>query len=238
MGKFVDLSNQTIGKWYVCNRVQDKIYPNGRRTLQYLCKCECGTQRIVCAENLRNHKTLSCGCYQKQIAKLVNKKSNAFEIEDNVCKIYTSDNTEILIDAEDYEKVKDYCWCISKGKKWEYAMTRIDNKTILLHRLIMDPQSDMLVDHINGNTLDNRKSNLRICTNQQNCFNHTVSCNNSSGYTGVAWHRLANKWQVYIRFNKKTLYLGLFENIDDAVAVRKQAEKQYFGEYARGEKVI
>ena len=150
----------------------------------------------------------------------------------------TSDNMEILIDADDYDKVKDYCWCISKGRKWEYAMTRIKNETVLLHRFIMNLQSDMVVDHINGNTLDNRKSNLRICTNQQNCFNHAVSCNNSSGYTGVTWHRLANKWQVHIRFNKKTLYLGLFENIDDAVAVRKQAEKQYFGEYARGEKVI
>ena len=134
-----------------------------------------------------------------------------------------------LIDIEDIDKVKKYKWFIHDN--YVYCGT----SKILLHRFIMNCPDDKVVDHINHNPLDNRKCNLRICSNQQNCMNANLSKNNTSGYTGVIWHKLSQKWQSEIRVDGKYIYLGLFINLKDAIEARKQAEIKYFGEYRNKE---
>lgn len=128
-----------------------------------------------------------------------------------------------LIDLDDIEKAKLYKWRLSAG----YA----HNDTISLHRLIMNAPKGVVIDHINRNKLDNRKCNLRICTQQQNSMNRGLQSNNTSGITGITWSKVANKWQARIKINKQLKHLGYFDDLEKAIEVRKQAEIKYFGEY-------
>lgn len=100
-----------------------------------------------------------------------------------------------------------------------------------LHRLIMNCPSDMVVDHINGNTLDNRKENLRICTQQQNGWNRsktkTRKC--ASQYIGVTWVKSVQKWQAYLG----DTYLGRFEDEVQAAKAYDTESKKVYGEYGK-----
>lgn len=129
-----------------------------------------------------------------------------------------------LIDLDDVDKARSYKWGINKG----YAQS---SKGILLHRLIMNPGDDMVVDHINHDKLDNRKDNLRICSTRQNTMNQDVSKNSTSGITGVTWDKTNGKWMAYIKVNYRQITLGRFTNLDDAIQARMDAEIEYFGEY-------
>ena len=92
-----------------------------------------------------------------------------------------------------------------------------------LHRFLMNPSDDMVVDHINHNRLDNRKQNLRLCTQGENLRNKKVK--------GVAFDKRRNKWYARIMINRKNLHLGSFDTKEEAIEARKQAEIEYFGEY-------
>ena len=135
-----------------------------------------------------------------------------------------------LIDLEDIDKIKDYKWRVNDQG---YALTDIKGSTkkIRLHRLIMNCPEDKVVDHINHNTLDNRKSNLRICTLQQNNKNQKKKTNNKSGVIGVSWDNSRGKWCAQIMHNHKHIHLGRFDTIEEAIEARKQAEITYYGEY-------
>ena len=134
-----------------------------------------------------------------------------------------------LIDIEDVDKVKDYKWRYS-GR---YILTTVNSKSLRLHRLIMNcDDEDKVVDHINLNVLDNRKSNLRICTKHENDMNHKVNSANKSGITGVCFSNRKNKWRAYIYFDKRNIELGYFDKKDDAIKCRLKAEKYYFGEFS------
>lgn len=86
------------------------------------------------------------------------------------------------------------------------------------------------IDHINRNRLDNRIANLRDVSHKQNLQNASKRSDNTSGYTGISRHRLAGKWQAHITHNQKSIYLGLFENLEDAVTARKAAERFYWAD--------
>lgn len=87
------------------------------------------------------------------------------------------------------------------------------------------------VDHINHNTFDNRKSNLRIVTVSQNNMNKGLRRDNTTGYTGVVWSNVSGKYLANIKINQKRIHLGTFSKIEDAVRARREAEEKYFGEY-------
>lgn len=90
-----------------------------------------------------------------------------------------------------------------------------------------------IVDHKNRNTLDNRKQNLRNATKSQNCQNHNLRTDSTTGISGVNWHKKSNKWQVRINDkNNKRISLGIYSDFNEAVKVRLKAEKKYYGEYA------
>lgn len=131
-----------------------------------------------------------------------------------------------LIDLEDIDKVKNTKWCLLS--KIGYVC---DSDKNYLHRLVMDCPDNKVVDHINHNKLDNRKSNLRICTQSQNMMNKRKQCNNSSGVTGVYLDKKYNKWQARIIYNKQIIHLGYFNTKEEAIEARRQAELEYFGEY-------
>lgn len=144
---------------------------------------------------------------------------------------YCEEVARALVDLEDVDIVKDYKWTLDNSVG--YVLTGIKGTTnkVSLHRLIMNPDDNMVVDHINHNKLDNRKSNLRICTQQQNNINTSLKKTNTSGITGVSWDKSRNKWVAHIKGKQ----LGRFNTKEEAIEARKQAELEYFGEYRNKE---
>lgn len=131
-----------------------------------------------------------------------------------------------LVDDEDFERLNQYKWCFSG----QYAQRKVLRKTILMHRVILEcPQ----VDHIDGNRLNNQRSNLRACNHAQNQMNREKSKGLSSVYKGVSWHKQVEKWRARIQTNQGCLYLGLFESEIEAAQTYDEAAKEHFGEFAR-----
>lgn len=143
---------------------------------------------------------------------------------------------EILIDLEDVEKCSKYNWSIcmyhshrrEDGDWWYASNTKIG----LLHRFIMNAPKGVDIDHIDHNTEDNRKQNLRICSTVENSRNSRMQCNNTSGYKGVCWDKREDKWMAYLKINYGHKTLGYFTNLDDAIECRKRAELNTYGEYS------
>lgn len=205
---------------------------------KWMCECECGNKKLVETRFLNNGNTKSCGCLKKiKILKLneTKKKINNISEENSSTLIIHSSNSDdkILIDKEDYEIVKKYYWRIDRSG---YVVSSIYNektdrynKLLKLHRLIMNAPDGMVVDHIDGNKLNNHKCNLRICTQAENTRNRGIASNSSTGVTGVRWNKINKTWRVMISDKN----IGSYKNFEDAVKARKQAEKEYFGEFAR-----
>lgn len=144
--------------------------------------------------------------------------------------IYKIKKYEIIIDDEDFDKINKYRWACSIHKKGRiYFYARPEN--ISMHRLIMGFPNGMDVDHINSNWLDNRKSNLRICSRSQNNYNNRMSIRNRSGLKGVCWDKEHGKWRAQIKIGNKQKYLGLFKNKEDAWKVYKKEVIEVRGEY-------
>lgn len=99
-----------------------------------------------------------------------------------------------------------------------------------MHRVLTNCPDDMVVDHINHNRLDNRKSNLRICNQNENIKNQKIRCNNTSGYSGVGKYKQKNRNCYYakISINGKAKHLGYYDTIEEAIRVRKEAEQKYY----------
>lgn len=134
-----------------------------------------------------------------------------------------------LIDIEDIPLVSQHKWYINGAG---YVVT--NNPSYQLHRLVMGNPKELSIDHVFHNTLDNRKDNLRVCTHQENLCNQKTKITNTSGVTGVSWHKAGNKWRVQICINGRKLYLGSYCNVNDAITVRKEAEVKYFGDFVYG----
>lgn len=222
-----NLTNRTFNKLKVIRQIEDYISPKGKHEARWECQCECGNIVNVIGSKLKTYHTQSCGCLQKERIIQYNKKYNDYEIQDDYVIMYTVKGEPFYIDLEDFNKVKDICWCASNG----YLIGNNNGRNIRLHRLIMNCPDNMEVDHINHNTMDNRKSNLRIVTRSQNNMNHGLRNNNNSGITGVCWNKTTKEWMAYIDINSKRIHLGSFNCIDDAIKIRREAEEKYFGEF-------
>lgn len=228
-----DLSGLIFGRLTVIKQIEDKIYKNGRKVAQWECKCACDGKIInITGEQLKRGKTQSCGCLQKERQYEVVKKYNEYikhkECYEGIIKC-KNETYKFYIDLNDYDKIKNYSWCLNAGG---YIMTVDDEKCIYIARLIMncnDPNE--IVDHIDHNILNNRKYNLRIVTKGENNINQNIAKNNTSGYSDVSWHKQSEKWMARISINNERIYLGLFDTLEDAAYARKQAEFQYYGVY-------
>lgn len=138
-----------------------------------------------------------------------------------------------IVDDIDFGKVSEHKWYYSDG----YARRTLNKEKthIKMHRFIIGAKNGQYVDHINGNKLDNRRSNLRICTVSQNNMNRNIQKNNKHGHTGL--HLVNSKQQVYwqprITVNKKSISLGSFKNKADAIKAYDLAKVKYFGPYSK-----
>lgn len=162
---------------------------------------------------------------------------NKYEIRGDVTVILLKngdENFEMFIDTEDFNKVLSICGNTtikptrSNGGYYGVIQKYQNSKreTYRIHRIIMDPPAEMVVDHINRNSLDNRKSNLRIISYSDNHQNLGTRKDNNSGERGVSWHSRLNKWIARIQIDGKRVSLGAFDNKNEAVsAVRKYRSK-------------
>jgi hypothetical protein len=144
-----------------------------------------------------------------------------------------------LVDDEDYEWLASYNWFAmwsSVGKSFCAVRngSRIGgrkSKTILMSRFIMNAQPEQWVDHKNHDTLDNRRKNLRVCTPRQNMLNRRKRSDNTSGFIGVRWHSITQKWQAYIKYEGTWIHLGLYKNKLVAKHVRDMEAAILFREF-------
>ena len=133
-----------------------------------------------------------------------------------------------IVDDDDYDLVMRHKWHImaNSGDTHLYAATKLR-----MHRLIMDAPPGALVDHINGDTLDNRRSNLRLCTNAQNQQN-SGSRGGSSKYKGVSYNKRYNKWLAAFMFEGRHYYCGYWENEEDAARAVDKKRGEVCGDFA------
>ena len=130
-----------------------------------------------------------------------------------------------LVDDEDFERVSRYKWHIDRG----YAAMTVPGKGIMyMHRFVNNTPRGMSTDHINRDKLDNRRSNLRTCTQRENNTNTKLRDDNTSGHRGVTWHKNDKKWQAQINIQGRLLYLGQYKELADAVKAQKHAFKQVY----------
>jgi hypothetical protein len=193
---------------------------------------------------LQGGLTKSCGCLQKEIASEIgkrtiklntydNKKYNKYDLESFDYGIGWTSNTNkpFIFDKDDFDLIKERCW--RENCTNGYIVTSYDGKeSNAMHRIIMNAKDGEYIDHINRDRTDNRKSNLRFATLQQNNYNKDRSNNGSSGHKGVSWSKTMNKWEAYINKNYKRFILGYYTNIEEAIKVREEAENKYFEEFS------
>lgn len=147
-----------------------------------------------------------------------------------------------LIDRDDLEKISKYRWVARASKERTYVQHIINRKdgkyhALHLHRLIMDAPSNMMVDHINGNGLDNRKCDLRVCTHAQNQRNGNKKRKNGTKYKGISLHKSQyngpQRWEAFISFNGKKIHAGIFLKEEDAATAYNITALRYFREYSK-----
>jgi hypothetical protein len=143
----------------------------------------------------------------------------------------TKRKKSIIVDDEDFEYLNSFEWQVDK---FNTVTTHLkDNKeSRLIHRIIMKPPIGIEIDHIDGNRLNNQKSNLRFATSSQNKMNRGARKDNKSGYKGVSWHKQRNKWTARIMVDGRYQHLGLFEDIADAIKKYNEYALKFFGEFA------
>jgi len=214
--------DEMIGKKFGRLTVLEYAYTDEHRYKFYKCICDCKTEKNIRKSSLKSGHTKSCGCLRRY---------NSFSIHDNVVSVSVLNNKEhILLDLEDWENLKEYTFHIGSNG---YASCLYFGERKRMHQIIMKTPIGKVTDHINGNRLDNRKSNLRICSQLENAHNSKISSINTSGTKGVYWDKSRNKWAAQIKYDYKAYGLGRFNNIEDAIQAREEAEIKYFGEFRR-----
>jgi hypothetical protein len=146
----------------------------------------------------------------------------------NTRYIPLTQNLHALVDEEDYERLKNYKWHVTRhgGYGTPYAARLERGHLVFMHRQIMNPPRGKVVDHINGNGLDNRRCNLRICDRRQNSHNSPGRAGRKSRFLGV--YPRGNKWAASVGRE----YLGLFEDDVEAAKARDRRAREVYGEHA------
>jgi hypothetical protein len=126
-----------------------------------------------------------------------------------------------------------YRWNATEIRGRYYAYAKLDGRMTYMHRLLMGNPPKMEVDHKNGDTLDNRRSNLRIVTHAQNLANQRLHVRSASGFKGVSWDKKSKKWAAHIKYQCRKRHLGYFAVKEDAARAYNAAATELFGEYAR-----
>ena len=166
-------------------------------------------------------------------------KIRPIRVEGNIAYVPLSRGYEAEIDAADILLVAGFNWHAMVCSHGVYAkrndLCGRKYRTVLMHRAIMGTQDGLEVDHVDGNGLNNCRSNLREVTRSQNMMNQRISKRNKSGSKGVSWDRAKGKWRAQIMVNKKMVCIGRFDDIESASAAYRDASARLHGEFGREE---
>ena len=228
-----DLTGKRYGMLEVLYQAEDYIAPNGWRAAQWVCKCDCGNDNyIVRGDLLRYQQIDSCGCCKSDKIARSNKKYNKYDLSGEYGIGWTTNtNQKFYFDLDAYDKIKGYCWFEHMTMPNFSTLSAFDpatGRTVYMHILL----GYKYHDHIDHNELNNLRANLRPATQAENAKNRKLSINNTSGVTGVCWHKRKQLWQARIYVDKQRKTLGYFENKEDAIRARLKAEIKYYGEFA------
>lgn len=215
MSKLIDLTGQRLGKLTVLQRAKEA---SAKRTY-WLCKCDCGNETLVEGGNLRSGHTKSCGHCEKYIAADANT---------TICLLGNGDT--FIFDTEDLPVVQSHKWSIENSG---YVHSTVSGKHIRLHQQIMKAPDGMVIDHINGDKKDNRKCNLRIASNMENCRNRGLCTRNTTGFKGVSYDSRRKRYSASIMVNYKNKFLGYYDSPQEAALAYDKAASSYFGEFAK-----
>jgi len=154
-------------------------------------------------------------------------------------EIHLTRGQSTIVDDEDYDSLIQWKWFAHLNPSNSFYATRSSPRNpgprglIWMHRVIMKCPDGMYIDHINKNTLDNRKANLRICTKSQNAANSKLRIDNKYGYKGVRYHKKNKNYNAYIRHNGKDIHIGCYNSIIEAALAYDNKAIELFGEFAR-----
>lgn len=141
-----------------------------------------------------------------------------------------------IIDEQDFDRISQFTWHSvdndGTGSRY-YATCSIRGKTTYMHRMVMGAQAGESIDHIDGNGLNNSRSNLRFVTQSENNLNQKIRSDNTSGHKGISWCPDREKYQVYVNINRKRKSLGRYRTLEEAIYVRDRAVKEHYGEFSR-----
>lgn len=148
-----------------------------------------------------------------------------------------------LVDDVDFERISKHRWTAFRQKHpdgstrgW-YAVRNVrsggKSKLHMMHRVILGADGETFVDHVNGNGIDNRRCNLRLCTVSQNAHNMAPLLRGSSPYKGVTWHKTEGRWAAQIKSHGRHIHLGLYDDEVAAAHIYDRAARSLFGEFAR-----
>jgi hypothetical protein len=137
-----------------------------------------------------------------------------------------------IVDATDYEWIKQWNWCSIKIGNNTYASAFDGKKNVYMHRKILNPKKGLQVDHINRNGLDNRRENLRQCSRAENSWNTEKPVTNTSGFKGVYWDKSRRKWLVLVKKRGKCFSGGRFTLKEQAIESYNELVRKHHGEFA------
>lgn len=226
-----DLTGKRFGRLLVLREAPKK---NNRPA--YVCKCDCdGKEIIVIGKSLHSGNTKSCGCINFENSKLLGSIIfNKYDLSREYGIGYTNNGKEFYFDIEDYEKIKDVYWHITDKGYVSTKTTLLPKNLMLMHRYLTNCDSIYQeVDHINGKTNDNRKTNLRVVDKQKNQMNTGLRKDNKTGVKGVSYHETSSTYRAYIQYKNKFTCLGYHRSKEKAIRIRELAELKLFGEYSR-----
>ena len=168
---------------------------------------------------------------------------NKYEVRGNKVAIFLNKKDgsvfETIIDIDDFERVNEHdgTWFsqISKGMDTLYAISNIregkSRKGLRLHRLIMNTPTGLVVDHIDHDTLNNTRNNLRNVTVSGNLQNQNIQRKSKSGYRGVIWFKPTGKWMVRVQVGKKSKFIGYFTDVNEAGRIAHEARVEMMACY-------
>ena len=197
------------------------------------CLCDCGNHVFVDGSSLTTGHTRSCGCLRIEFR---GDYSILTEM-DNAVKYTREDGLYFIIDKEDYPEVSKINWyprqhdtCCRRTWYGAKAKQYLHQFILSIHNIMVPEGCE--IDHINRNPFDNRKSNLRVVTHQENMMNLSLMPSNKSGVSGVRYKKQENKWCSTLTYNGNRIFLGYFIDKEEAIKARLIAEKKYYGDFA------
>ena len=234
MSKKENVFGQKFGKLTIIGDVETDT-----KTRMVKCKCDCGNEYVGSLKNIKTGATTQCKECRKN--KYKNNRTTKYEVSNDITTGITKTGIKFIFNTKHLNKVIDYSWCVDKDNHVVTKYTSDDGQVsnVSLSRIIMGVQGIsfklLVVDHIDGNALNNLDSNMRVCTQQQNSLNRNKPNSKDSGssYKGVIYLKNKKVYTARINFKGKCTFIGNYKTEIEAAEAYNEKAIEIHGEFAR-----